>query len=266
MEKDFLETFELDLSDGRDFSENDQGVIIINETAMKEFGWQRGALGKEVVQFTRGSEQRWRVIGVIKDVHFESLYNKVKPLILASGISSGSRIIVWVSPNNIAGTLDYIKKAWKPLGPEWPLDFYFLDDDINRLYLQEERLSKIVQSFTFLAIFVSCIGLLGLVSFSSEQRTKEIGIRKVLGASVSNIVLLLSKKFLMLITVALIIAIPVAYFVINKWLQNFAYRVDIASWTLLFAGGLTLLIALLTVTSQAIKVALANPVETLRRE
>lgn len=241
VQKDFLETFRLALLSGRDFSGRGEGAIILNETAAKQFGWQHDAVGKDVTQFVNGVEVTRQVIGVIKDVHFESMYTEVKPLVLAGGINDGSRIIVRISPDNISGALEHIKQTWSNLNPAAPVDYYFLDEDINRLYLEEERMSGILRSFTMLAIFVTCIGLFGLVSFLSEQRTKEISIRKVLGAPVSRIVFMLSGQFIRLILVAILIAMPTAYFVVNLWLQNFAYRIEISAWTFISATGLTLL-------------------------
>lgn len=266
VEYEFLRTFGLKLTDGRDFSPSDQHAVILNEAAVQAFGWQSGALGKELVQFSRGTEQAWHVIGVVKDVHFESLHTEVEPLILAGGISFGSRIIVRVSPDDIAGTVAHIRQTWATFSPESPLDFYFLDEDLTQLYLQEERLSKVIQWFTVLAILISCIGLFGLIAFSTGQRAKEMGIRKVLGATVADIVMLLSREFVVLVATALILAIPVAYLVVDQWLAVFAYRVEVSSLTFLFAGGLVLILALFIAASRSTKVALVNPVETLRSQ
>jgi len=167
---------------------------------------------------------------------------------------------------NIPETIAFIEKTWKQFVPERPLEFSFLDESLNQLYRDEIRVSQLVGTFTLLAIVVACLGLFGLAAFTAEQRTKEIGVRKVLGASVRNIVLLLSKEFAKLVLIANVIAWPVAYFATHDWLQNFAYRVDIAWWVFMLAGVTALLIALGTVGYQAIRAALANPIEALRYE
>lgn len=266
VQKDFLTTFRFDLVYGRDFSGVDDGAILLNETAAKQFGWQNDAVGKTVTQFVKGVEETKQVIGVIKDVHFESMYTEVKPLVLTGGINDGSRIIVRISPNDIPGALTHIKNAWNLLNPESSVDYYFLDEDIHRFYQEEERMSSVLRSFTMLAIFVTCIGLFGLVSFLSEQRTKEIGIRKVMGAPVSRIVFMLSGQFVRLILVAMLISMPIAYIVVNMWLQNFAYRVEISAWTFISAAGLTLLLAVITIASRTVKTAMVNPVSTLQHD
>ena len=266
VEQGFLKTFSLTLKEGRDFLPSDQNAIIINEAAVKAFGWQDNVLGKEVVQFARDTEQVWQVAGVVEDVHFESLHTEVKPLILAGGINFGSRIIVRIGPDHVGQTIAHMQNTWAKLSPETPLDFYFLDEDLAELYVQEERLSKVVQAFTILALFISCIGLFGLIAFSTEQRTKEMGIRKVLGASVLDLLTLLSRQFVALVALALVLATPVAYYVVDQWLSVFAYRVEVSSFSFLYAGGLVFLAALLIVVFRSAKVASVNPVEALRRE
>ena len=166
----------------------------------------------------------------------------------------------------MAETLPFIEKTWTTFTNGRPLNYFFLDENLNKMYRPEEQLSNIFGYFSGLAILIACLGLFGLASFSAERRIKEIGIRKVLGASVSNVVLLLSKEFTLLVLIANIVAWPLAYFSMNFWLQDFAYRVDIGWWVFALAGGLALLIAILTVSSHAIKTALTNPVEALRYE
>jgi putative ABC transport system permease protein len=168
--------------------------------------------------------------------------------------------------DDLPGAIAHARKVWQKYSANYPFDYFFLDDEFNRMYKAEEKLSEIFGYFTFLAIFIACLGLFGLASFTAERKTKEIGIRRVLGASVANIVNLISKEFVTLILVANFIAWPIAYFAMNKWLQNFAYRIDIGWWMFALTGGLALLIAFLTVSTQALKAALANPVEALRYE
>jgi putative ABC transport system permease protein len=162
--------------------------------------------------------------------------------------------------------MDHIKETWDNFASEWPLNYRFLDDDLEALYRREQKLGQIIQYFAVLAIFIACLGLFGLASFTAEQRTKEIGIRKVLGASVASVVSLVSKEFTKLVVIAFVVASPIAYWAMSKWLENFAYRVGISVWVFVLAGGAALLIALITVSSQAIKAALTNPVEALKYE
>jgi putative ABC transport system permease protein len=175
-------------------------------------------------------------------------------------------ISIRLRPDDIPSALTFLQEKWQEYRPDYPFSYYFIDERFNQRYENEEKLGKLFSLFSLLAIAVACLGLFGLAAFTAEQRTKEIGIRKVLGASVAGILSLLSKDFVKLVVVANIIAWPVAWYAMNRWLQDFAYRIDIGWWVFAFAGGLALLIALLTVSTQAIKAALANPVESLRYE
>jgi len=207
---------------------------------------------------------------VIKDFHFAPLHNEIKPLVLHlmpyQYWMYRNYVFARISADNISRTIASIKKTWDRAIPEYPFEFHFLDDTIDAKYGSEQRLEMILRIFTFLAISISCFGLFGLISFTAEQRTKEIGIRKVLGASVGSVVRLLSKEFIVLVVLANIIAWPVAYFMMIRWLKNFAYRTEIGFATFLFSGLVALIIAILTVCLQSIKAALANPVDSLRYE
>ena len=268
IDHDFIQTFEIELVAGRDFSRDfvtdAKQAFIINEAAVKKTGWN-SPIGKRVTrfypEFVQGS-----VIGVIKDFHLESLYKTIKPLVLLIDPEGFQYLSVRIRPNDIPGTLDFIKKKWTEFSPNRPFEYFFLDNYFDKLYKAEEKLGQIFGYFTFLAIFIACLGLFGLASFATEQRTKEIGIRKVLGASIVGIVLLLSKDFTKLVIVSNLIAWPIAYYAMNRWLQDFAYRINIGVGTFLLAGAIALIIALLTVGFQAVKAALANPVEALRYE
>jgi putative ABC transport system permease protein len=260
----------LDLVAGRWFSTafptDSAEAFMINETAARDFGWDvETAVGKKLDRVNSDGRvtQAGRVIGVVKDFHFEPLHEDLKPLVMRFG---GGQFAVRLSAKNIPPAMDHIKETWDNFASEWPLNYRFLDDDLEALYRREQKLGQIIQYFAVLAIFIACLGLFGLASFTAEQRTKEIGIRKVLGASVASVVSLVSKEFTKLVVIAFVVASPIAYWAMSKWLENFAYRVGISVWVFVLAGGAALLIALITVSSQAIKAALTNPVEALKYE
>ena len=264
---DFIDVFGVELVEGRNFSREfptDNQAYIINETARKIFGWEK-ALGKRF-GFRREEVGTGQVIGVVKDFHFLSLHQEMQPLTIHLTENWMSYLSVKISTENIPRTIGFLKESWQKFSPNHPFDYFFLDGDFEKMYRSEMRLGKIFASFTALAIFIACLGLFGLASFTSEQRTKEIGVRKVLGASVSNIVILLSKEFSKWIFVASLIAWPVAYYAMSRWLQSFAYRISVGIWIFLLATILALLVAMATVSFKAIKAALANPVEALRYE
>jgi putative ABC transport system permease protein len=202
----------------------------------------------------------------MKDFHYRSLQANIKPLSMVIEPEAEDLVNVNVASTDLPKTLAAIESKWKQMIPARPFSYTFLDDNFNKQYLNEDRFEKLFFNFAILAIFISCLGLLGLASYSTLQRTKEIGIRKVLGASVTGITSLLSKDFLKLVLIALVIASPIAWFGMHKWLQGFAYRIDIGFWVFLLAGVLAISIALLTVSFQAIKAAVANPVKSLRSE
>ncbi len=261
-----IETFGLELVQGRNFSEEIATDVthayILNETAVRELGW-KDSVGRP---FHVGGEELGRVIGVVKDFHFKSLHQKIEPLVLDLKTEWSMTAAIRLAPGDFRNALDFMGTQWRLFEPEQPFGYGFLDSSLDRLYRAEKRLGRLFSSFTLLAIFVASLGLFGLAAFSAEQRTKEIGVRKVLGASVAGIVGLLSKDFIKLVLLANVIAWPLAWYAMNKWLQDFAYRVDIDWSVFALAGGIALCIALLTVSTQAIKAALANPVEALRYE
>jgi len=264
---DFIDVFGIELVEGRNFSREfstDSQAYILNETARKIFGWDK-ALGKRF-GFRREEVGTGQVIGVVKDFHFLSLHQGMQPLVIRLTENRMSYLSVKISTQNIPQTIEFLKERWQKFSPNHPFEYFFLDDDFEKMYRSEMRLGKIFASFTALAIFIACLGLFGLASFTSEQRTKEIGVRKVLGASVSTIVVLLSKEFSKWVFVASLIAWPVAYYAMSRWLQSFAYRISVGIWIFLLATILALLVAIATVSFKAIKAALANPVEALRYE
>ncbi|MFZ1799193.1 MAG: ABC transporter permease [Chitinophagaceae bacterium] len=262
---DFAKTMDLKLAEGRDFSKafNDSMHFILNEAAVKKIGFSGDAIGKEVTWGNRPGT----VIGVIKDFHFNSLHTSIEPLIIRLDENwSWGTILVRIKAGETKQALTDLEKICKNLNPEFPFTYQFSDLQYARLYKSEQIVSRLSNYFAFLAIFISCLGLFGLAMFTAEQRNKEIGIRKVLGASPKNIVTLLSSNFLNPVFISLVIAFPVAWLAAQKWLHGFAYRIHISWWIFLVAGITAILIALLTVSFQAIKAAIANPVKSLRSE
>jgi putative ABC transport system permease protein len=272
VDRDFLPVYEMELLDGRNFWPEEKGMssdsasIILNESAAKQLGFENAAsaIGQEV--YLGG--QQMQVIGVIRDYHHLGLHHSINPMMLTLHLDEDPEIFsVKVSAANLRATIAQIREQWDKSFPGNPFDFFFLDNYFAVQYNTEQRFGQVFMLFAALAILIACLGLLGLAAYAAERRTKEIGIRKVLGATVANLVELLSKDFVKLVLLANVIAWPFAWYAMNKWLQNFAYRIDISWWVfaLVPLGG-TLMIALLTVSTQAIKAALANPVEALRYE
>ena len=262
---EYLPTMQIELLEGRNFSRSfstNTAAILLNEAAAKALG-SENLLNEEIIH--TGSGRTYRVVGIFKDFNFESLRNEIQPLALTL-TTQGSYLSARIGSENVSATVNQIESLWEQYAPGQPFQYAFLDDNYDALFRAEQRLGKVFSIFTGLAIAVACLGLLGLATFMAEQRAKEIGIRKVMGASATNITLLLSKDFTKLVIIAFGIAIPVAYFVMQKWLEGFAYRTDISPWIFLLAGAGALLIAWLTVSWQSLKAALANPVDSLRSE
>lgn len=268
---DFLKTYQIKLQQGRFFSRDfltDSSAVLINEAAVKVFG-DKEPVGKELTRIGKKNwEKTFTIIGVIKNFNFESLHQKIRPLILHySPPAFASNILtIRLASDDMKKTIEFIRKTWKNFAGENEMYWRFVDEKIARLYESEEKINTMATLFSFLAIFIACLGLFGLAAYVAEQRTKEIGIRKVVGASVSKIIMLLVKDFTKWVLVANLVAWPVAWYFMNQWLQNFAYRINISWWIFVLAGGMALLIALLTVSGQAIRTALTNPVNTLRYE
>ncbi|UCE06245.1 MAG: ABC transporter permease [bacterium] len=258
---DFLETFNIEMASGRYYSREfatDTGAVVLNETAIKEMGL-KDPIGKRIFEKTH-------IIGVVKDFNFKSLHSNIAPLALFMNPNRVLHMAVKIKADDINSTISYLKDMTKKFAPDFPFEYHFLDEDFEQLYRSERRLETIFNYFSTLAIIISCLGLFGLASFTAGQRTKEIGIRKVLGASVSGIVVLLSKEFTKWVLLANIFAWPVAYYAMKNWLQNFAYRIDLSWEFFILTGWLALMIAILIVSFLAIKAAITNPVETLRYE
>jgi putative ABC transport system permease protein len=263
---DFLESMGLDLVQGRAFSPDlptdSLEALVINETAVQQFGWA-DPLGKRIAL---SSKQTGTVIGVVKDFHFTSLREAMRPVAFHVRPEEFRYVSARLRPGNVSQVLARLEEIWQQFAPAYPFDYHFLDEDIDALYETEQRLGRAVTYFTGLAVFIACLGLFGLAAFTAERRTKEIGIRKAMGASVPRIVLLISKDFLRLVFVAFVVAAPLAYFALQTWLDNFAYRIEISWGIFLVAGSLSLVVALLTVSYQSIKAALIDPVKSLRYE
>jgi putative ABC transport system permease protein len=265
VDHDFIKTLGMEIVEGRDFSRSfttdEKEAIILNESAVKKYGWG-SPLGRNI----KTENKDGYVIGVVKDFHFKSFYQQIEPVMIYISPGYFEFISVRVAADKIPEAMAFIKKEWKELAPNRPLDYLFLNDDFDKVYRQEERAGKIFGYFSILAIFVACLGLFGLAAFTAEQRTKEIGIRKVLGATTLNIVTLLNKDFIKWVLVANLIAWPAAYYAMSRWLQSFAYRISIGWWMFLLAAVFVLVVAICTVGFQAAKAALANPSESLRYE
>jgi ABC-type antimicrobial peptide transport system permease subunit len=215
-------------------------------------------LGKEVLGAT--------IVGVVKDFNFSSLHSEIKPLAIQHRPDMLRYLLVKMKPGNISGSISLLAATWGKLVPGTPFDYRFLDEDIDRMYRTDQRTGKIINSFTVLALFIACLGLFGMASFTAEQRTKEIGIRKVLGATISGITFSLIREFGKWVLLANLIAWPLAYFTMNRVLEAYAYRISLDFWIFLAAGASALIVAIMTVGYQSIKAALANPVESLRYE
>ncbi len=270
---DFFNTFSLEIIEGREFKENittdDSLALIINEALAKQMGWApEEAVGKPFEY----QQYKGEIIGVVKDFNFVSKHKKIEPLILQLRSNPGhfnfslKYVAIKLESKDLPSTVAAIEAKWKELAPGRPFDYFFLDQELDKLYKDEEKLGKVAGIFSVLAVIVACLGLFALASFMAEERKKEIGIRKVMGGSVRQIVMLLSKDFSKLIALAFIIACPIAWYAIHSWLSNFAFHVEISWFVFILVGIVTLLIALLTISYRALQAAFANPVNSLRNE
>lgn len=270
VDEQYIPTLGMQIVAGRNFSKQfatDSTGIIINESAAKAFGWKPiSSLGKTIIRENsfRGTNVPFHVVGVVKDFNFKSLHDPVSPLLMVLDPDWG--LILKVKTSDIKGLLATMKNIWDKFNTGEPFTFAFMDDLYNKTYSSEQKTGTILNLFALLTIFIACLGLFGLATYTAEKRTKEIGIRKVLGGKVSQITIMLSKEFLKLVLIACLIAFPVSYWAMDKWLQSFAYRIDMSWWMFLASGLVALLIAIITVSFQAIKAAMANPVMNLRAE
>ncbi len=263
----YVPTYKLKLVAGRNLQPSGwTREFLVNESFVKSLGLKRpeDIIGKEIS--IMGGLIKCPVVGVLKDFNDRSLRQSLSPLLIATNSTMYRQASIKLSTTNIASTMQSIQKIWQQTFPNYVYEYRFLDDKIESFYKQEDQLSQLYKIFAAIAIFLSCLGLYGLASFMAVQRIKEVGIRKVLGATTSNIVYLFSKEFIALILIAFAIATPIAWYYMHQWLQDYAYRINI-SWWLFAAGGLAaIIIALATISFQAIKAAIANPVKSLRTE
>ena len=263
---------QIKMKEGRNFSRGmltDSNSVIVNKAFLNKQGWINGvgkriSLGKD----STGNAQFSQIIGVTNDFHIYSLQHKIEPMILQlpQAAIDKDNVYVRISNQNISGTLHFLEQTFRKYDPESPFEYHFLDKNFAAQYASEEKQGELLLSFTILTICIACLGLFGLIAFTAQQRVKEIGIRKVLGATTQNLVGMLTGNLLKLVFISLLISVPVCWMLMNRWLQDFAYRISIQWWMFLLAGAIALLIAFLTLSLQAIKAAIANPVKLLRTE
>lgn len=266
---DYIPTLGMELVDGRNFSKSfgaDSSAVIINESAAALIGF-KDPIGKKIYTSdgTPGTTLDYTIIGVVKNFNFESLRRNVGPLCMRLGYNKWTAAYR-IDPAHTSNLIAQIENKWKSLSPAMPFSYQFLDESFDSMYRAEQRVGKVAISFAVLAVLIACLGLFGLATYMAEQRTKEIGVRKVLGASVPNIVTMLSGDFIRLVLIASVLAFPVAWYAMDLWLRDFAYRINVGWWVFVVAGVVAILIAIITVSYQAIKAAIANPVTSLRAE
>jgi putative ABC transport system permease protein len=267
VDPDYFDTYDMALVAGRffsrDFPSDTTKAVLVNETAVKTFGWEtpENAIGK---RFGKGNDTKY-VVGVVKDFHFESLHKPVEAVLLHYASFAGT-ISVKVDAAHMTEAIEHLKTTWRTVNPEVPLMYSFVDEDIERQYGNEQKMQSLFYGFSILSLIIACFGLFGLTIFVVERKIKEISIRKVLGANGAGIVGLISKDFIRLVLIANVLAFPVAYFTMRKWLEDFSYRIEIEWWIFVAAGIMGLLIAFVTVSFQAIRAALTNPATGLRTE
>lgn len=273
IDHDYLSTLDIEIKEGRNFSRDfpsDSAAVILNESAVERLGWAN-PIGRKLSTYDGNPDDNepsiatYTIIGVVKNFHFQSLKNKIEPLLFELGKSRGF-LSLKVSSENIPSTISFLEDKWRDFAPGQPFEYSFLDQRFNDMYKNEQKLGQIFGVFAFLAIFIACLGLYGLAAFTAEQRNKEIGVRKVLGASIMSIITLLSKEFLKLVGVAFIIAAPIAYFAMKNWLYDFENRTEINIWVFAFAGVISLAIAWLTMSYQSWNAARVNPAKSLKDE
>ncbi|CCH51916.1 Macrolide export ATP-binding/permease protein macB [Fibrisoma limi BUZ 3] len=269
---DYLQTMGFRLKQGRLFSREFPGDtnrrIVVNEATLRKFQIpEQKAIGQKLDFEWQGETQQFEIVGVVGDFHFQDLHQTIEPYaFLLNNDPDFNYIIVHVNTADMASVLSFLEQKWKAIRPDEPFAFTFLNEDFQHNYQAEARTSRIVSTFTIISILISCLGLFGLAAFAAQQRTKEIGVRKVLGASVTNIVMLLATDFMKLVLIAIVIASPVAWWAMSKWLDNFAYKIAIPWWVFVVSGALAITIAFVTISFQSIKAALMNPVKSLRAE
>jgi putative ABC transport system permease protein len=268
IDENYINTVGLQIVEGKNFSEFkglDSANILINEAMVKYLGWEN-PLGKHIYEFTREHDYKlYTVIGVVKNYNMESLHKEISPLMFTKS-NRARYCLVRVHPNNTEKTIDEMREAWKNIYPDKPFSFHFLNESYDMEYRSERKLANIFVYFTAFAIFIACLGIFGLVSFITASRTKEIGIRKVLGSGAGEVVVLISKDFIKMIGIAFLIASPVAWYIMNLWLSNFAYKINLSAWIFILSGLITLIVVVLSTGYQALKSAFKNPIDAIRYE
>jgi putative ABC transport system permease protein len=269
VDHDFFHTLGIKVKEGRTFSldrEADEQVsFILNEEAASQFDWN-SAIDQEVTWYPDEEGRVGTIIGVVENFHFQSLHKSIEPLIILLAPDAFNYFLVKISSRDVSGSLAYLKETYETLDSNNDFTYFFLDDEFAKLYKSEEKVQTIFSYATLLSIFVSCLGLFGLSAYDAERRTKEIGIRKVNGASMTNILVLLSRDFSRWIIIAFLIACPFGFFLMQDWLESFAYQTGISLWSFILAGAIVMTIGLLAVSFQALKAAKRNPIESLRYE
>lgn len=267
---EFIDVLDIDVVAGRNFSRSfasdTNGTVLLNERAVEALGLEQ-PVGQRL-QFRTGTFQI-HVVGVVKDFHFKSLHHQIEPMVLfliPRNSAGGLWALAKIRGERVRETMAFMERTWLEVNPGYPFEFQFLDEAYDQSYRAEDKFSQVLGYFTGVALLIACLGLFGLVAFTAEQRTKEIGIRKVLGASVGTIIALIAKDFIKLVGAAFVLAMPAAYLLMQRWLDTFAYRVEISARIFLLAGLAALGIALLTVSYQSVRAALADPVQSLRYE
>jgi putative ABC transport system permease protein len=263
---DLIDIMEMKLVAGRnfsrDFTTDDTAAFIVNEAALRVYGW------KDPLNYTmeNGFGYKGKIIGVVKDFHYKSLHQPVEPLVMMLDGRLQGYLLLRIRAGKEAETLAYVENTWKQYSHRYPMEYFFLDDNFDKLYRAEEKMMKVFTYFSIISIIISCLGLYALITFTLEQRVKEIGIRKVMGAGIFNIVLMMAKDFVVLVCVAIVIAFPVSWYFMHSWLQDFANRIDMVWWMFMLAAGISVLVAGITLSLKTLKAASANPVNSLRYE
>jgi len=261
----FKDMLNLQMAEGRWYqteNTNDQHNSVLNETAVREFNISKPVIGQRFVR----QGDTGVIVGVVKDFYYKSMHDKIGPVVISPADGNAMTFLIKVPPDGIVEAQQSAEKVWKSFFPEEPFAYKILEEEFDKLYRADNKASTLIWSFSFIAIFISCLGLFGLAAFTAQRRNKEIGIRKVLGASITNIVSLLSKEFIYMVLLSMLLAFPLAWFAMNSWLEKFAYRINIGWWIFLIAAILALTIAIITVSIQAIRAAVANPVDSLKSE
>ncbi|QTN39651.1 ABC transporter permease [Cryomorphaceae bacterium] len=273
VDEHFLDTYGIELLEGRNFRREGgtdaTQAFIINQTAAERFGWNQEAIGKRMqwgLMANDSAANDGRVVGIVEDFHFASLHNPIEPMVFRYHPGNSRLLAVKIQSDDLASGMKSVEKVWDNMSGGYPFDYEFVDEEFDALYRSEERMLTIFGYFSFISIFIAILGLFALSSFTIEQRIKEIGIRKILGASVAQIIRLISKDFMLLVAIAVLISLPVSYVLLQRWLQDFAYRIELSIFILLISAGLAFLLAFLTVGYHSFRAARANPVNALRYE